>query len=66
MLKTNYFTALAKREANARKKLRLLALAHLKDGINKATVTRILKSQQRHCQQMGGAISLKWIVWIRK
>jgi len=43
MLKTNYFTALAKRETNARKKLRLLALAHLKDGMNRATVARILK-----------------------
>jgi transposase len=43
MLKTIDFTALAKRETNARKKLRLLALAHFKDGVNKATIARMLK-----------------------
>jgi|TARA_B110000914_G_C15276570_1_gene360060 transposase len=43
MLKNIDFTALAKRETNARKKLRLLALAHFKDGVNKATIARMLK-----------------------
>lgn len=43
MLKSIDFTALAKRETNARKKLRLLALAHFKDGVNKATIARMLK-----------------------
>jgi transposase len=43
MLNNIDFTALAKRETNARKKLRLLALAHFKDGVNKATIARMLK-----------------------
>jgi transposase len=43
MLKNIDFTALAKRETNARKKLRLLALAHFKDGVNKAAIARMLK-----------------------
>ena len=46
MLKNIDFTALAKRETNARKKLRLLALAHFKDGMNKATITRMLKASR--------------------
>jgi transposase len=43
MLKNIDLTTLAKRETNARKKLRLLALAHFKDGVNKATIARMLK-----------------------
>jgi transposase len=43
VLKNIDFTALAKRESNARKKLRLLALAHFNDGVNKAAIARILK-----------------------
>ncbi len=43
MLKNIDFTALAKRETNARKKLRLLALAHFTEGMNKATIARMLK-----------------------
>jgi transposase len=43
MFKNIDFTALAKRETNARKKLRLLALAHFQDGMNKATIARMLK-----------------------
>jgi transposase len=43
MLKNIDFTSLAKRENNARKKLRLLALAHFKDGMNKATIAKMLK-----------------------
>jgi transposase len=43
MLKNIDFTALAKRETNAWKKLRLLALTHFKDRVNKATIARMLK-----------------------
>jgi hypothetical protein len=43
MLKNIDFTALAKRETDARKKLRLLVLARFKYGMNKATIARMLK-----------------------
>jgi transposase len=43
MLKNTDFTGLAKRETNARKKLRFLALAHFQEGVNKASIARMLK-----------------------
>ena len=54
MLKNTDFTGLAKRETNARKKLRFLALAHFQEGVNKASIARMLKVSR-------GSVN-KWVV----
>nr|WP_232360072.1 IS630 family transposase [Paraneptunicella aestuarii] len=43
MLKKIDFTALSKKETNAAKRIRLLALAHYSEGMNKAQIARTLK-----------------------
>lgn len=43
MVPTTDFSALAKRETIARKRMRFLALAHFQDGVNKASIGRMLK-----------------------
>jgi transposase len=43
VLKEINFTTLAKRETNARKRMRYLALAHFKDGLSRAAIAEALK-----------------------
>jgi transposase len=43
MLQDTDFVQLARREPSARKRIRLLALAHFKEGKNRAAIARILK-----------------------
>jgi transposase len=43
MLQETDFAGLAKRELNGRRRIRLLALAHFKDGMNRAAIARVLK-----------------------
>lgn len=43
MLQEIDFIELAKQESNGRRQIRLLALAHFKDGMNRAAIARVLK-----------------------
>ncbi|QHJ12332.1 hypothetical protein FX988_02584 [Paraglaciecola mesophila] len=43
MLQEIDFVGLAKQETDGRRRIRLLALAHFKDGMNRAAIARVLK-----------------------
>lgn len=43
MLQDTDFVALARQEQNGRRKIRLLALAHFKDGMSRTTIAKVLK-----------------------
>ena len=55
MLQDIDFAGLAKRETNGRRRIRLLVLAHFKDGMNRAAIARVLKVNR-------GSVN-KWVAY---